>query len=120
MQRSNAAHRVRMDAGPAIFDITESDIRKASTRATSINRLRIGLAEHPSSASYDPFNLEILHFEWYGKMDINKIFLNPILMWASIFYSQPSCSSDHIYIQVLSALINGKSSVSSLRDRFTH
>lgn len=113
IQRSNTATRIRAQAGSQIFDCKATDL-KTSARRYEIFRSRIGWQEveieGQTVEQYETWNMEILHRSYNGNLDINSVFLNPVLMRVS---SRISCylvitsvnSSLEIYSMLLRSFV---------------
>ncbi|KII82986.1 hypothetical protein PLICRDRAFT_33148 [Plicaturopsis crispa FD-325 SS-3] len=90
-QRSNMAHRVRKRAGADIFDVPSTDLKTPESRRQF--RQRIGwkmYKDRQGAALKEEYDLymwaKVLHKDYNGKRDINKLFLSPIMfrVFASI------------------------------------
>lgn len=78
-ERSVAARRIRKQVGDEIFGCERSILCDDDQRGQHADLGALGL--QPGSDNF--FNVEILHTDYAGQLDINTIFLNPVLMQVS-------------------------------------
>jgi len=80
IQRSNTSTRIRRQAGPSVFDCLASDLHSPQVRYEKF-RERIGwVMRENGSAGYETWAVDILHKDYQDSFDINRVFLNPVLM----------------------------------------
>ncbi|KII93188.1 hypothetical protein PLICRDRAFT_151672 [Plicaturopsis crispa FD-325 SS-3] len=81
VQRSNMAHRMRIEVGPMIFDVDVDSLHSPQQRHTQF-RERIGWkAKANGGGEYDAIEASILHSDDYtGEFSWDTAFLNPVLM----------------------------------------
>ena len=79
LERSTAVWRISKDVGFKIFNCSKDIIENDDERGEHPMLGARGL--QPGTVNY--FNVEILHCDYSGKLDINTVFLNPLLMQVS-------------------------------------
>ncbi|KAJ7718511.1 hypothetical protein B0H14DRAFT_634788 [Mycena olivaceomarginata] len=77
-QRSNSACRVRPQCGTEIFDCTAADLATPESRRDKF-RTSIGYVEDADGSHYEVFNVEILHKNYNGSLDVDTVFRGPKL-----------------------------------------
>lgn len=79
------AHRIRREAGSAIFNCTPGDLASPQRRLEVFGEM-VGLPEsfRATKKEYSCFNNAVLHKDYEGRMDIDNIFMNPVLMRVSL------------------------------------
>ena len=93
-QRSNTSTRIRKQAGHSIFNCLASDLSFAEGRYDKF-RGRIGWVENQDGHNhYETWAVEILHKDYNGAFDINRVFLNPVLMKVSRGHHHKLCAFD--------------------------
>jgi len=79
-QQSNTSTRIHKQTGHAIFNCLASDLNSPEKRYNTF-RGKIGWVENLEGKNYyETWNVGILHKDYNGAFDINKVFLNPALM----------------------------------------
>lgn len=82
-QRSNTSTRLRKYSGATIFDCAATDLSTSDNRYETFRR-KIGWEpQQNGSFIYETWNVEILHKDYQGEFDINRVFLNPALLRVS-------------------------------------
>ncbi|EGO29425.1 hypothetical protein SERLADRAFT_433404 [Serpula lacrymans var. lacrymans S7.9] len=77
-QRSNGASRLRA-CGNTIFDCSVADLKTSEARRNKfLNKIGWRMNSKGHSA-FSLWNVEVLHADYSGKFDVNKVFLNPLL-----------------------------------------
>ncbi|EGN93512.1 hypothetical protein SERLA73DRAFT_78800 [Serpula lacrymans var. lacrymans S7.3] len=77
-QRSNGASRLRA-CGNTIFDCSAADLKTSEARQNKfLNKIGWRMNSKGHSA-FSLWNVEVLHADYSGKFDVNKVFLNPLL-----------------------------------------
>jgi hypothetical protein len=82
-QRSNTSTRIRKTAGHAIFQCEAIELIDREKRI-QLFREKIGwVDEGNGKGHYESLKMEILHKDYGGRLDMDTIFLNPILLRVS-------------------------------------
>ncbi|EGO22543.1 hypothetical protein SERLADRAFT_410013 [Serpula lacrymans var. lacrymans S7.9] len=77
-QRSNGASRL-CACGNTIFDCSAADLKTSEARRNKfLNKIGWRMNSKGHSA-FSLWNVEVLHADYSGKFDVNKVFLNPLL-----------------------------------------
>ncbi|KAJ7711786.1 hypothetical protein B0H14DRAFT_3524321 [Mycena olivaceomarginata] len=77
-QRSNSTGRVCPQCGTEIFDCTAADLATLESRRDKF-RTSIGYVEDADGSHYEVFNVEILHKNYNGSLDVDTVFRGPKL-----------------------------------------
>jgi hypothetical protein len=82
-QRSNTSTRVRKQAGHSIFDVKAEELSDPQMRYDKFWEKIGWIMRENGTKFYETWAVEILHKDYSGSFDINRVFLNPELMRVS-------------------------------------